>query len=225
MNVPDATDNGARAVSLNDLLAVWPRRVQITVVALLLVAISLMAGHVVLGGLRDARPTDVERNAFSTAPVELNRADKALLRQLPDVGDQLADRIIQHRQDRGPFRNVNDLEEVPGIGKTKLERLRTWVYVEEAEETPTKGAKPAGAVPPRAKKGEGVSVPIDLNEATAEELQKIPGIGAVRSATIIQARKAKAFESVEDLRRVPGIGPKTLESIRPYVTVTKKRST
>src|SRR5690242_21719208 len=104
MNVPDATDNGARASSLNDLLAVWPRRVQFTLVAFLLAAVSLMAAHVVLGGLRDSKPTDVERNAFSTVPVELNRADKALLRQLPDVGDQLADRIIQHRQDKGPFR-------------------------------------------------------------------------------------------------------------------------
>ena len=73
MNVPDATDKGARASSLNDLLTVWPRRVQISLVVLLLVASLFMAAHVVLGDLRDSKPTDVERNAFSTAPVVSSR--------------------------------------------------------------------------------------------------------------------------------------------------------
>jgi competence protein ComEA len=62
-----------------------------------------------------------------------------------------------------------------------------------------------------------------LNQATAEELQRLPGIGPKLSAAIVAARTQKPFTSVEDLRRVKGIGPKTLEKVRPYVTVGSER--
>ena len=58
--------------------------------------------------------------------------------------------------------------------------------------------------------------PFDLNTASQEQLQQLHGIGPVKAATIVAGRP---YQSVEDLLKIPGIGPKTLEKIRPYVTV------
>lgn len=60
---------------------------------------------------------------------------------------------------------------------------------------------------------------LDLNRATAAELRRLPRIGPVLSQRILDARAEKPFRSVDDLRRVRGIGPKTMERLRPYVVV------
>jgi competence protein ComEA len=60
------------------------------------------------------------------------------------------------------------------------------------------------------------TTPVDLNTASSRELQAIPGIGVALAGRIIAARP---YRSVDDLRRVKGIGPSLLEKIRPYVVV------
>lgn len=61
---------------------------------------------------------------------------------------------------------------------------------------------------------------VNLNTATEADLQTISGIGAKRAVDIIAYREANGgFKSVDDLNNVSGIGDKTMESIRPYVTV------
>lgn len=61
---------------------------------------------------------------------------------------------------------------------------------------------------------------IDLNTATAKELQRLPGIGETLSAAIVAEREANGpFASAEDLLLVPGIGEKRLEAIRDLITV------
>jgi competence protein ComEA len=63
------------------------------------------------------------------------------------------------------------------------------------------------------------AAPIDLNRATAEELQQLPGVGPVTSQRIVATRAAGPFKTVDELRRVSGIGAKTLEKLRPFITV------
>ncbi len=63
------------------------------------------------------------------APVNLNTANAAQLDGLPGVGPATAAAIISDREEHGPFRSVNDLGRVRGIGDAKLEQLRKLVTV------------------------------------------------------------------------------------------------
>jgi len=59
---------------------------------------------------------------------------------------------------------------------------------------------------------------VDINQADWPELVQLPGIGKTLAERIVQSRqKDGPFLDHEDLRRVRGIGPKTLETIRPYL--------
>jgi comEA protein len=62
--------------------------------------------------------------------------------------------------------------------------------------------------------------PIELNTATIEQLQELPGIGPATAKAIIQFReKSGPFKRVEDLLAIHGISKARLEKLRPYVTV------
>jgi competence protein ComEA len=64
------------------------------------------------------------------------------------------------------------------------------------------------------------SAPVDVNTATADELDALPGIGPATAAAIIADRQANGpFRSVDDLGRVRGIGDAKLEQLRGLVTV------
>jgi len=58
-----------------------------------------------------------------------------------------------------------------------------------------------------------------VNTATADELMRLPGIGPVMAQNIITSRTAAPFQTLNDLDKVKGIGPKTLEKLRPFVVV------
>jgi hypothetical protein len=58
-------------------------------------------------------------------------------------------------------------------------------------------------------------LPIELNCAGARTFETLPGIGSVRARQIVEERARRPFEHVDDLLRVHGIGPKTLEKLRP----------
>jgi competence protein ComEA len=170
--------------------------------------------------------------SWSTRPVELehrldlNHATREELLQLPRVGDRTAERILDSRR-RASFAAVEDLRKVHGVGPATVERLRPLVKVTDEEPevlSKRSGASPAGtrltsAAPVSGTKPAKLDRPININQAGAEELSSLPGIGAKRSAAIIAERDKGRFQSVDDLRRVPGIGKVTLEKLRPYVIV------
>jgi competence protein ComEA len=65
----------------------------------------------------------------ASAPIDLNTANAQQLDALPGVGPATATAIVNDRSAHGPFRSVDDLGRVRGIGKAKLEQLRDLVRV------------------------------------------------------------------------------------------------
>ncbi len=65
---------------------------------------------------------------------------------------------------------------------------------------------------------------LELNRASAEELEGLPGIGPKTAERIVADRKKRGrFRTVKDLGRVKGIGPKTLARLSPHLVVEKSR--
>lgn len=61
---------------------------------------------------------------------------------------------------------------------------------------------------------------VNINTATAAELEKLPGIGPAKAAAIAAYREKNGpFKSLEQLAEVSGIGPKTVEALRDYITL------
>jgi len=60
---------------------------------------------------------------------------------------------------------------------------------------------------------------ININQASQESLEKLPGIGPVTAQAIISYREESLFTRVEEIQKVPGIGPATFERIKIYLSI------
>ncbi len=74
-------------------------------------------------------PTPADASAF-TKRININTATAAELELLPGIGPALAARIVEHRATHGPFASVDRLDDVKGIGPSKLAKVRPLVRVE-----------------------------------------------------------------------------------------------
>jgi competence protein ComEA len=93
-------------------------------------------------------------------------------------------------------------------------RIRQWVVVMAAALVFT-------AMAPAPRVGAEVDHRIDINTASAAELATLPGIGDSKAKAIVDYREADPFRTVEDLKKVKGIGDKTFESLRPNLMVSE----
>jgi len=66
-----------------------------------------------------------------------------------------------------------------------------------------------------------LGLPVDLNTATFEDLQALPGIGPALAGRIVTSRRDKGpFCAIDDLARVKGVGVKTVERLRPQLSAS-----
>lgn len=164
-----------------------------------------------LGQTRDQVSRGAAEEARASTPLgagerlDPNEAPEVELRRLPGIGPSRASAIVRERSSRGPFRSVEDLLRVPGIGRKTLEKL-----ARHLELAPTAGIT-------RPLDGDG-GTPVNVNQAQIKELEQITGIGPVLAARIVATRhRMGPFRGPEDLLRVPGIGPSILRDIQGQV--------
>ncbi len=70
-----------------------------------------------------------DRSDTAGTPIDVNRATAKELTAVPGIGETLAKRIVAFRDEHGPFRRVEDLMKVKGIGEKSLQKLRPHVRV------------------------------------------------------------------------------------------------
>lgn len=146
--------------------------------------------------------------------IDADRASAAELARLPKVGPALARAIVAYRESNGAFSGLEALDRVPGLGPGLMAAIGP--HVEFSSPVGGTVASPPGratqATPPQGK--------VDLNAASPAALDALPGIGPARAASIVQYRARHGpFRSVEDLGRVPGMGPAALARVRDHLVV------
>lgn len=189
----------------------WPPAAKQALAFLLGVIATLIAGQF-RPFFNRPHPTTLESPSIA-AVVDLNRASKAELKQLPKVSDKRAEAIVSKREQLGEFVSPSQLRSVPGIGDKRLEDLQPFVKVSSG----TQNEWVRSPVETKFGKKEPPAAPLDVNRAEIGDLQRLPGIGPTLAARIVAERERAPFRVLEDLRRVSGIGAKTLEKLRPFV--------
>ncbi|MGO8762587.1 MAG: ComEA family DNA-binding protein [Desulfobaccales bacterium] len=161
-------------------------------------------------------------------PLDLNRASAEDLDAMPGIGPALAQKIVAYRNAHGPFKQIDDLLEVSGIGPENLQKLKPSLGLgspEAAAPPDWEAAMTAGKSLSGTKSGLQPQLPgraIDPNLASPKDLETLPGIGPVLAQRIIDYRRAHGpYKKIADLKKVSGIGPKKLEKIRPYLTINE----
>jgi competence ComEA-like helix-hairpin-helix protein len=158
-----------------------------------------------VGAARPERDSLAEQAARIARPLgrdeklDVDRAPASELARLPRIGPALAARIVEDREQRGPFGSLEALDRVAGVGP----------------------AHATFSMPPSAT-SEASQVPeiVTLNTASAQQLARLPAIGPVKARAIVEDRRRRGpFRRLEELTRVSGIGQATVERLRGLVRV------
>jgi competence protein ComEA len=155
--------------------------------------------------------------------IDPNTASLEQLRRLPRMTATLAARIVEDRERRGPFRSIQDLDRVQGVGPATLAAWQGALSLPAASGATSPARVPGGAGVPEAaadERGARRTAVLDLNRATAKELERLPGVGPALAARIVARRDSVGgFRAIEELEKVRGIGPVLVEKLKPMVRV------
>jgi competence protein ComEA len=95
-----------------------------------IVSFALFMAIIICNGTYAGSGSAASEEAAEPRAVDLNSASVEQLTTVPGIGDATARRIVEWREEHGPFRRVEDLMKVKGIGEKSLEKLRPHVTVD-----------------------------------------------------------------------------------------------
>jgi competence protein ComEA len=102
--------------------------------------------------------------------------------------------------------------------KAQLDAVNLAAPVADGEQIVVPGSGAGGVAAASSPAGSSPSAPLDLNSATLEQLEALPGIGPVTAQKILDYRQRHgAFHAVSELEGVPGIGPAHLAQLKGLV--------
>ncbi|HEY9071100.1 MAG TPA: ComEA family DNA-binding protein [Candidatus Ozemobacteraceae bacterium] len=142
-----------------------------------------------------------EESAYGNLPrLNVNTATLAQLDGLPGIGKTMAERIIELRKVKGGFKSISELKEIKGLSGKKFTQVsRILTVADGASGEPKK---------------------LNLNFATLDELEALPGVGPKLARAIFDARNSKGgFRSVKDLEDIPGLTEKKYKVFAPLVEI------
>jgi len=153
--------------------------------------------------------------------VDLNTASEKDLEALKGVGPATAKKIIAGR----PYKSVDELSK-SGLSAKQIEGIKPFVTVGSAAPSAPAGKPgPAVAATPKAPAGKTSTAPaaklapgqkVNINTASKEMLDALPGIGPVKAQAIIDGRP---FKKIEDIKKVKGIKEGEFNKIKDRITV------
>lgn len=151
-------------------------------------------------------------------PLDLVRDPVDAITSVPGVSAAGAMALVSATADRAPDSppSTRELAKVDGLSRSGRERL---IAVSRVASSP---ASSSSSREPSSRKSASSSSrePVAINTAAQAELERLPGIGPSLAAKIVADRAAKGpFRSVDELDRVSGIGPATVERLRPMAVV------
>ena len=175
-----------------------------------------------------AKKKDAEDTGKGAAAViDVNSADEKTLESLPGVGKATAKAIIAGR----PYKSIDDLKRVKGMSDKKINAIKDKVTfgaasataapaaIPSVKESTEKASSATKAVTEKAEKTKMKLTPgqhVNINNASKEELDALPGIGPVKAQAIIDNRP---YNTPEDIMKVKGIKQKTYDKIKDLITV------
>lgn len=153
--------------------------------------------------------------------VNVNTASKEDLEALKEIGPVKAQAIVDYRREHGPFRSLDDLDKVKGVGKATILAIRNDVTFSgpntgiPAMKRDNRAEDRSDA---RAQRGDGMAAPeraarreavredkhvamsqphvLDINTATERELEQLPGVGPARAKAIVHGRPYRSKDEL-----------------------------
>jgi competence protein ComEA len=199
-------------------------------VAVALLALAALLGAGVVWARATPRLAGVRAGQGAVAP-----ADQTLPRAAPDTpsttgpGDRVAVHVAGRVRRPGLVRlpagsRVHDAIRAAGgvTAGADLDAVNLARRLTDGEQVRIPGpGDPAPPLPPGAASTPGAtpSAPLDLNTASLEQLDALPGVGEVTAGHILAYRSAHPFTTVDQLLEVPGIGQRRFDQLKDLVTV------